>query len=218
MVASPHGLNGAGLIAPFSKMAQGMNALHERNRFPGEYDHHDGWGAVYETDGKLKVIRGILPFWADPKIEALNGKRIFFLHARRASVGAVTEENTHPFVEERFGKAFYFCHNGTIKDPLIDGYPGETDSHRYFCYLLDRFDERDPEGSLSRAVLSLDDFTAANAFLLTDQFLCVINRYQKYRRYYTIYRARDVFSSEPLSEIAADWEPLVNGTVTCVSR
>jgi len=67
-------------------------------------------------------------------------------------------------------------------------------------------------------LLSLDDFTAANAFLLTDQFLCVINRYQKYRRYYTIYRARDVFSSEPLSEIAADWEPLVNGTVTCVSR
>jgi len=193
-----------------------MNALHERNRSQGEYDHPDGWGAVYEADGKLEVIRSVLPFWSDPKVELLAERPVFLLHARHASVGAVTEENTHPFVEERFGKAFYFCHNGTIDDLLISGYPGGTDSLRYFRYLLDRFDERDPEGSLSRAVLDLDDFTAANAFLLTDQFLCVINRYRKYPRYYTVHRTGDLFSSEPLPEIAADWEPLVNGTVTCI--
>jgi len=133
MIASPRGLDGAGLIAPFSKMARGMNALHERNPSPGKYLHAGGWGAVYEADGKLKVIRGVLPFWADPKIEALKGKRVFLLHARRASVGGVTEENTHPFVEERFGKTFYFCHNGTITDPVLAKYPGETDSELVRC-------------------------------------------------------------------------------------
>jgi len=217
MVASPRGIDGSLLIRPFSRMARGMNALHERNPSRGAYDHPHGWGAVYAADGGLQVIRGVLPFWADPKIDVLRDVRVFLLHARRASVGAVTKENTHPFAEERSGKVVYFCHNGTINDPLIAEYLGETDSLRYFRYLLDRFDERDPEGSLTDAIQGLGDYIAANAFLLADDLFCVINRYQKYRRYYTIYRARDVFSSEPLSEIASDWRPLENGSVICLS-
>jgi len=217
MIVSPHGLNGAGLIAPFSKMAQGMNAVHERNRFPGEYAHPDGWGVVYAADGGLQVIRGVLPFWADPKIDVLRDVRVFLLHARRTSVGAVTKENTHPFAEERSGNVVYSCHNGTINDPLIAGYPGETDSLRCFRYLLDRFDERDPEGSLAEAVDGLERYTGANAFLLTDDLFCVINRHRKYPGYYTMYRAGEVFSSEPLPEIATDWRPLENGSVICLT-
>ncbi len=64
----------------------------------------------------------------------------------------------------------------------------------------------------------IERYTGANAFLITDGLLCVISRYRKFPRYYTMYRAGGIFSSEPLPEIAADWRPLKNGTVLCISQ
>ncbi len=218
MLAAVNGIPGERLIVPFARMAQGWNALHELNPTLGKFDHPDGWGAVYVAAGRWKRVRSPVPFWADPTVAALRDKMVFLIHARRASVGAVTAANVHPFVATRSDETFYFCHNGTIHDPAIAAYHGDTDSARYFHYLLDRFDAHDPEGSLARAVSALTDYSAVNAFLLTPGQLCVINRYNRYPRYYTMYRSGSVFSSEPLTEIESNWTPLDTDTVVCIER
>ncbi len=218
MIASLSGVLGDEVIAPFSRMAQGMNAFHELNQSLGKFAHPDGWGAVYKEDDKLRVYHNIARFWSDPNTEVLHGTKVYLLHARRASRGATALNNVHPFSMIRAGETWYFCHNGTIDDPVIEKYPYDSDSARYFHYLLDRFDARDPEGSLSRAVAKITEYTAVNAFLFTAGRLCVINRYKKYPRYYTMYRAGPLFSSEPLFELASDWAPLENGTIICLEQ
>jgi predicted glutamine amidotransferase len=76
-------------------------------------------------------------------------------HVRKATVGDLTEENTHPFCLGEYA----FCHNGTIgtADKLLgrdgDGPQGQTDSERLFHRLLRDVDPaHDPVDGLRAAV------------------------------------------------------------------
>ena len=62
-------------------------------------------------------------------------------HIRKATQGAVSLENTHPFQRELWGRYWVFAHNGN----LVDFHPrlhaafkpvGQTDSERAFCWLM----------------------------------------------------------------------------------
>jgi len=219
MIAAPFGIDGEKVIIPFSRMAQGKNILHEHNKRLGQFNHPHGWGAIYEEGGKLRACRRLAPFWDDPEIARLRGKKVFLLHARRASRGEITGANVHPFTATHEGKTFYFCHNGTIDDPVLDAYSSESDSERYFHYLLSRFDCSRPVESLKEATEAICNYTSLNAFLLSETLFCVINRYLKSPRYYTLYKAEGpIISSEPLLELSSDWAPLGNGTVLCLER
>ena len=62
-------------------------------------------------------------------------------HIRKATVGAVTLENCHPFVRELWGRYWVFAHNGDLKDyaPRLHGQfrpVGSTDSEQAFCWLM----------------------------------------------------------------------------------
>jgi glutamine amidotransferase len=62
-------------------------------------------------------------------------------HVRKATVGAVTLENCHPFVRELWGRYWFFAHNGDLKDfhPALHGSfkpVGTTDSELAFCWLM----------------------------------------------------------------------------------
>ena len=62
-------------------------------------------------------------------------------HVRKATVGQVTLENSHPFVRELWGRYWVFAHNGDLKDfaPALHGSfkpVGDTDSELAFCWLL----------------------------------------------------------------------------------
>ena len=62
-------------------------------------------------------------------------------HVRKATVGHVTLENSHPFVRELWGRYWVFAHNGDLKDfaPTLHGSfkpVGDTDSEWAFCWLL----------------------------------------------------------------------------------
>ena len=62
-------------------------------------------------------------------------------HVRKATVGAVTLENCHPFVRELWGRYWFFAHNGDLKEfnpPLHGSFRpvGSTDSEQAFCWLL----------------------------------------------------------------------------------
>ena len=115
-------------------------------------DHHaDGWGmAFFESEGS-RPGKGIRYFVdkesasTSPIAKMLRSFPIkshnVVAHVRKATVGQVTLENSHPFVRELWGRYWVFAHNGDLKDfaPALHGSfkpVGDTDSEWAFCWLL----------------------------------------------------------------------------------
>ncbi|MEA2331245.1 MAG: hypothetical protein QOH58_1383 [Thermoleophilaceae bacterium] len=141
-------------------------------------DHDSGWGmAVYEkADGRdPQVVRFAEAAFADDGFldaTALRG-RIFNVHVRRATMGGLALENTHPFCLGSHS----FGHNGTIlryprllEDPRVERPQGDTDSEAFFNFLMTIYDAGDPVGSLRRAIATTVErspFSGLN-FLFSD--------------------------------------------------
>lgn len=98
--------------------------------------------------------------------------RIFNVHVRRATMGGLTAENTHPFCLGPYS----FCHNGTIVryDKLLGrgvaAPQGETDSEAFFNFLMRDFDDGHPRRCLRSAVRKMIErspFSGIN-FLFSD--------------------------------------------------
>lgn len=120
--------------------------------------HPHGWGIGWYVGGVPQVRRGILPAHADEAFAAAGREvrsEVVIAHVRDASVGPVVEENTHPFVHERW----LFAHNGTVArykdDPAVRAailaeidadlrgrIGGDTDSERCFYLFLTRLRAR----------------------------------------------------------------------------
>ena len=115
-------------------------------------DHHsDGWGiAFFESEG-LRPGRAARHFVdkesasTSPIAHMLRSYPIkshnVVAHVRKATVGAVTLENCHPFVRELWGRYWFFAHNGDLKNfaPHLHGSfrpVGSTDSELAFCWLM----------------------------------------------------------------------------------
>ena len=115
-------------------------------------EHHDsGWGmAVYERaeGAEPQLVR--FPEAAHIDGEFLNSTnlrgRIFNVHVRRATMGHLAPENTHPFC---LG-SYTLGHNGTILryprllEPGMRQPEGDTDSEHLFNLLMHDFDDGDP--------------------------------------------------------------------------
>ena len=136
--------------------------------------HDSGWGITYYDDAQPHVLRFAHAAYGDPGFtEAASAEsKLFVVHVRRATVGGLKLENTHPFLHDRYT----YCHNGTILQPakleeLSDRAPlGDTDSERFFNALMTKFDPADVIGSLRRTVETVCDrcrFSALN-FLFCD--------------------------------------------------
>ena len=138
-------------------------------------EHDSGWGmAVYERAGgqQPQVVRFPEAAHADDgfvKATEMRG-RIFNVHVRRATMGELSLENTHPF---RLGN-YTLGHNGTIVryprllDPGMRPAKGDTDSEHLFNRLMHDFDPADPAGSIRatmRAVVELSPFSGLNVLL-----------------------------------------------------
>jgi len=118
-------------------------------------EHDSGWGmAVYErADGaEPRLVRFPEAAHTDADFLAateLSG-RIFNVHVRRATMGALSLENTHPFC---LG-SYTLGHNGTIVryprllEPDMRRPEGDTDSEHLFNLLTHDFDAGDPVASL----------------------------------------------------------------------
>lgn len=131
-------------------------------------DHDSGWGiAAY---GDLETAAPITERFAhaaysDSRFETatdLRG-RIFIAHVRRATLGGLSEHNTHPF---EYGP-YSFAHNGTILGPqamlrpAMNGPRGETDSECMFLRIMHDFDPVDPVRSLRSTIAAI---VAGHAF------------------------------------------------------
>lgn len=112
----------------------------------GRTDHHgDGWGIAFFEDKGLRHFVDHQSAAESPIASLIRQypikSRNVISHIRKATQGAVTLENCHPFVRELWGRYWVFAHNGDLKDfaPKLHGsfHPvGHTDSERAFCWLL----------------------------------------------------------------------------------
>jgi glutamine amidotransferase len=153
--------------------------------------HDSGWGsAYYSHDGVPDVKRFADAAHADEGFdEVTSGRaRLIMVHVRRATIGGLKLENTHPFSRG----PYTYCHNGTIikaakLEPLADTAPrGDTDSERFFNMLMTAFDHGDVLGSLRRAVETVCDtcrFSALN-FLFCDGRRIYAYRFGVYRLFW----------------------------------
>ena len=140
-------------------------------------EHDSGWGmAVYERaeGGEPRVVRFPHAAHADGSFVDATGLRgrIHNMHVRRATMGGLKLENTHPFCLGNYS----FGHNGTILDyrrllePGVQEPHGETDSEAFFNFLIRDFDAGAPIRSLRKAlahVVLSSPFSGVN-FLLCD--------------------------------------------------
>jgi predicted glutamine amidotransferase len=141
-------------------------------------EHDSGWGmAVYErADGRdPDLVRYPKPAYDDDEfLEVTSRKgRIFNVHVRRATMGGLALENTHPFCLGSHSLG----HNGTIvryprllEDPRVARPKGDTDSEAFFNFLMACYDATDAVGSLRRAVATTVERSSMSGlnFLFSD--------------------------------------------------
>jgi glutamine amidotransferase len=125
-------------------------------------DHDSGWGmAAYRDVGQAAPLteRFAIAAHNDNRFDAATDMRgrIFNVHVRRATLGGLSEANTHPF---EFGP-YTFAHNGTIlnyrsllRPGMVEPF-GETDSECFFLRLMHEFDPVDPVRSLRGIVATI---------------------------------------------------------------
>lgn len=114
--------------------------------------HRDGWGIAFYRGRGVQEFRDPQPS-VDSRVAALVKSQsikseLVISHIRQANVGAVSLENTHPFVRELWGRYWVFAHNGQLRGvrkalPLGRFQPvGGTDSEWAFCWLLAQLEQR----------------------------------------------------------------------------
>jgi len=142
-----------------------LQHIAEVGRVPNEekVGHKDGWGIASFMGGSPRLIgKSIRPIHMDPSfdsailsIQSIFAPNVLVAHARAASRGTVSMENTHPFMTEDL----VFAHNGTIHDfnPVTKRKPkGQTDSERLLMLLADRKDELGSLESALKTVITKD--------------------------------------------------------------
>lgn len=101
----------------------------------------DGWGFGYEESGRMSVVKSPTKPATDRTFVSMAERsyRRVMVHIRRASVGSVSLENTHPWA---YGQDMIFAHNGSVygfdrvRDEALGSLPptlrstiqGQTDS------------------------------------------------------------------------------------------
>lgn len=136
----------------------------------------DGFGIAWydfdisPTPGLFVSVR---PAWNDQNLNYLAQKiksNCFFAHVRAANVGWVSEVNCHPFHYNNL----VFMHNGQIggfnklkrlirrefDDEIYNWIKGQTDSEHLFGIFLQRWKEKEREGSTAEMAAVLEDSIA----------------------------------------------------------
>lgn len=151
-------------------------------------EHRDGWGISFFEGRGCRTFMDIHPA-ADSVVSDLvknypiKSKNVI-AHIRKASIGEVQLENTHPFVRELWGEYWVFAHNGDLFDfsPTLSGCylpVGNTDSERAFCSILQHlkhsFREKPELSDLCKAFRNkaeeLSGFGIFNFLLSNGEFL-----------------------------------------------
>jgi predicted glutamine amidotransferase len=108
-------------------------------------EHKDGFGIAFFEGRGVRLMVDAQSARTSPIAETVRRypirSRHIVSHIRKATVGDVALENTHPFVRELWGRYWVFAHNGTLKGfrPRLHAAfrpVGQTDSEHAFCWLM----------------------------------------------------------------------------------
>jgi len=153
--------------------------------------HRDGWGITCFIDGKATYL-GREPKDASDetsgfneavdKLNYLNAK-VLIAHVRNLSIGKPATRNTHPFIYENW----VFAHNGTIHSIQAFQVPrhkleGETDSERFFKYLVEKIgDQEEPKVgvTITNVLNVISNYTSLNFLLSNGKTLFVYRGFKK---------------------------------------
>ena len=205
------------LLEDFKLMALNQNERHEHSDRP-DHTNGDGWGVVTGRAGRLECYKSIMPCWQDPRFRDLYQADLDFvmLHARKASPGmAVSYAFTHPFLKD----GWYFCHNGTIHDFLVNE---SSDAQQLFALVLDKAGQSaDMREAIGATVRSLREYSALNFILFNGDLIYVLNMYgkqgEKTPDYFTMkyLQASDytIIASERLPSCGQEWQEAQNATL-----
>ena len=130
-----------------------FTALSMRGGRTGQ--HADGWGlALYEGRFARMFVEPapacdsrLATFVRDNPIRTL----LAVAHVRKATVGAASLENTHPFKRVLWRRDWAFAHNGTLpraRERVVNDFAplGETDSEHAFCWMMSELRASFPGG------------------------------------------------------------------------
>jgi glutamine amidotransferase len=115
--------------------------------------HRDGWGIAFYEGRGCRTFHDPKPGYRSEIANLVRTHSLKSLnvicHIRKATIGRVCLENTHPFTRELWGRSWAFAHNGHLKGvkdwPLGFYKPiGTTDSEHAFCWMLDQIRRRHP--------------------------------------------------------------------------
>ena len=113
--------------------------------------HKDGWGIAFFEGKGVRLLHEPNTACASPLADFVTKNPIqskhVVAHIRRATVGRVSLENTHPFMRELWGHYWIFAHNGHLDNfhPDQNGRftpVGDTDSEAAFCWMLQELNTR----------------------------------------------------------------------------
>ncbi len=137
--------------------------------------HRDGWGIAFYEGRGCRTFHDPNPGYQSEIANLVRTHSLKSLnvicHIRKATIGRVCLENTHPFTRELWGRSWTFAHNGhlkAVKDWPLGFYKpiGTTDSEHAFCWMLDQIRRRHPtppkrERTLRRLIRALAERLSA---------------------------------------------------------
>ncbi|MFT4941622.1 MAG: putative glutamine amidotransferase [Paraglaciecola sp.] len=125
--------------------------------------HKDGWGITFYEGKGCRSFKDPQPSCDSQIAKLVKSYPIkscsVISHIRQANRGAVSLENTHPFIREIWGRNWCFAHNGQLSGyrttlPVESHLPvGNTDSERVFCWLLDKVKQKYPQKPANMATV-----------------------------------------------------------------
>jgi len=226
MIFAKGEFNVSRLIDDIILIAADQNERHEENE-KIQFKHADGWGLVYFEDDQLKIFRSIKPIFEDAQIDQFRKlkTRFIILHARYGTRGNANINNVHPFEYKNGEQHYVFFHNGTVRDNLKYDPKfqpqGETDSERFFFYLLSGLNEPITSDHVHEKLSRLNDFSGANFILTTGKQTIVTSWYCLNPLYYTMKKMENdstlIISSEILPQYQdKSWKKLNNHEIFSV--
>ena len=197
------------------ELIENFKAIAKQDRTIG-HTHADGWGLAWLEDNSYRIFKNTKPIWEDEIPQNITS-RSYIIHARKASVGRVDINNTHPF---QIGDLI-LAHNGHINSdiPTYSHKPlGDTDSESLLALLTDLYEGGYTiETALSRILQGIgNDFYAINLIIgsLKERAFWILNYYNDiddvHNLHYTIrYKVDDdklIVASEPIDN--DEWKEL----------
>lgn len=205
-------------VEKVAQMASRGRTLDERGM-----GHPHGWGMAAFMKGRLVLyVRETSPLWRR-EFYARFRSDLLLVHARAASIGEVSFENTHPFSLIAGGRLWFLAHNGSVRDLREEKALGKTDSEAIMIRLLHGMDEVTPQRLADRIKRFRDEYwdalSSITFLLANDSELYALKGAKERPDYFNLYVKRGdnmVISSEPLDR--GDWEELENWTLLALRR